>query len=96
MSTEPTNEELAKSYVNQIEQAQERRQEKNQERLERHGEAAAIVITTIIGVTAGIIMTRHNKLASFLMLTTNFIYTIPSIALFGFLVAISQIFRIIS
>lgn len=53
--------------------------------------AIAIVITTIIGVTAGIIMTRYNKLASFIMLTTNFIYTIPSIALFGFLVAITGI-----
>ena len=53
--------------------------------------AIAIVITTIIGVTAGIIMTRYNKFASFLMLTTNFIYTIPSIALFGFLVAITGI-----
>ena len=53
--------------------------------------AIAIFITTIIGVTAGIIMTRHNKFASFLMLTTNFIYTIPSIALFGFLVAITGI-----
>ena len=53
--------------------------------------AIAIFITTIIGVTAGIIMTRYNKFASFLMLTTNFIYTIPSIALFGFLVAITGI-----
>ena len=42
MTVEPTNEELAKSYTNKIEQAQERRQEKNQERLDRHGEAAAI------------------------------------------------------
>ncbi|WP_319402026.1 ABC transporter permease [uncultured Anaeromusa sp.] len=51
----------------------------------------AIVITTIIGVTAGIIMTRHEKLASFIMLIINFVYTIPSIALFGFLVAITGI-----
>ena len=42
MTVAPTNEELAKSYTNKSEQAQERRQEKNQERLERHGEAAAI------------------------------------------------------
>ena len=53
--------------------------------------AIAILITTIIGVTAGIIMTRHDKLASFLILVTNFTYTIPSIALFGFLVAITGI-----
>ena len=42
MSTEPTNEELAKSYATKIEQAQERREAKDQERLERHGQAAAL------------------------------------------------------
>ena len=41
MSTEPTNEELAKSYATKIEQAQERREAKDLERLERHGQAAA-------------------------------------------------------
>jgi hypothetical protein len=41
MSTEPTNEELAKGYAKQIEQAQERREAKDLERLERHGQAAA-------------------------------------------------------
>ena len=41
MSTEPTNEELAKGYAKQIEQAQERREAKDLERLERHGRAAA-------------------------------------------------------
>ena len=41
MSTEPTNEELAKSYATKIEQAQERSEAKDQERLERHGQAAA-------------------------------------------------------
>lgn len=40
-STEPTNEELAKGYAKQIEQAQERREAKDLERLERHGRAAA-------------------------------------------------------
>jgi hypothetical protein len=41
MSTEPTNDELAKIYVKQIEQARQRRKEKDLERLERHGKAAA-------------------------------------------------------
>lgn len=42
MSTEPTNEELAKGYAKQIEQAQERREAKDLDRLERAGKAAAI------------------------------------------------------
>lgn len=41
MSTEPTNDELALGYAKQIEQAQQRREEKDLERLERHGRAAA-------------------------------------------------------
>jgi hypothetical protein len=44
MSTEPTNEELAKSYATKIEQAQERREAKDLERLERHGQAAALAV----------------------------------------------------
>ena len=47
MSTEPTNEELAKSYATKIEQAQERREAKDQERLERHGQAAALASQAI-------------------------------------------------
>ena len=47
MSTEPTNEELAKSYAAKIEQAQERREAKDQERLERHGQAAALASQNI-------------------------------------------------
>ncbi len=47
MSTEPTNEELAKSYATKIEQAQERREAKDQERLERHGQAAALASQNI-------------------------------------------------
>lgn len=41
MSTEPTNDELAQGYAKQIEQAQQRREAKDLERLERHGQAAA-------------------------------------------------------
>jgi hypothetical protein len=42
MSTEPTNEELAKGYAKQIEEAQKRREAKDLDRLERHGQAAAV------------------------------------------------------
>lgn len=38
--TEPTNEELAKAYSRQIEQARERREMAELKRLERHGQAA--------------------------------------------------------
>ena len=39
--SEPTNEELAQATAKQIEQAQEKREAKDLERLERHGQAAA-------------------------------------------------------
>jgi osmoprotectant transport system permease protein len=51
----------------------------------------AIIFITIIGLFLGIYITRNNKAAGFVLGVTNFIYTIPSIALFGFLVAISGI-----
>lgn len=51
----------------------------------------AIIFITIIGLFLGIYITRNKKAASFVLAVTNFIYTIPSIALFGFLVAISGI-----
>ena len=46
----------------------------------------AILIITVIGIAVGIYMTRNKVLAGFIMGTVNIIYTIPSIALFGFLV----------
>ena len=51
----------------------------------------AILIITIIGLILGIIMTRNKTLANIIMTTVNFIYTIPSIALFGFFVSITGI-----
>ena len=44
----------------------------------------AILIITVIGIAVGIYMTRNKVLAGFIMGTVNIIYTIPSIALFGF------------
>jgi osmoprotectant transport system permease protein len=51
----------------------------------------AILIITVIGIAVGIYMTRNNVLAGFIMGTVNIIYTIPSIALFGFLVALTGV-----
>lgn len=53
--------------------------------------AVAIFFTTIIGLALGIYITRNKKAAGIILSLNNFIYTIPSIALFGFLVAISGI-----
>ncbi len=51
----------------------------------------AIVIITILGLTLGIVMTRNKILAKIIITITNFIYTIPAIALFGVLVTITGI-----
>jgi len=51
----------------------------------------AILIITVIGIAVGIYMTRNKVLAGFIMGTVNIIYTIPSIALFGFLVALTGV-----
>lgn len=51
----------------------------------------AIVIITIIGLVLGVLMTRNKKVAKIIMTLVNFIYTIPSIALFGFFVSITGI-----
>lgn len=51
----------------------------------------AVGIITVIGISTGILMTRSRYLAGILLAIINFLYTIPSIALFGFLVAITGI-----
>lgn len=51
----------------------------------------AIVIITIIGLILGVLMTRNKQVARIIMTLVNFIYTIPSIALFGFFVSITGI-----
>lgn len=51
----------------------------------------AAIIICIIGITLGIFITRNKKIANFVLGITNFIYTIPSIALFGCLVTITGI-----
>ena len=51
----------------------------------------AIIFITVIGLLLGIYITRNKKAAGVVLGISNFLYTIPSIALFGFLVAISGI-----
>jgi len=51
----------------------------------------SIVIITVLGITLGILMSENRPLAATILTLTNFLYTIPSIALFGFLVAITGI-----
>jgi osmoprotectant transport system permease protein len=51
----------------------------------------AIIFITAIGLILGIYITRNKRAAVIVLGLANFLYTIPSIALFGFLVAISGI-----
>jgi len=51
----------------------------------------SIGFITIIGVVVGVVITRNKPVARFVIGVTNFLYTIPSIALFGFLVSITGI-----
>ena len=51
----------------------------------------SVLIITVIGLTIGILMTRNEGFSKVILAITNFLYTIPSIALFGFLVIISGI-----
>lgn len=48
----------------------------------------SVCIITVMGVSLGIIMHRKVMFAKGMLLITNFLYTIPSIALFGVLVII--------
>jgi osmoprotectant transport system permease protein len=45
----------------------------------------AVFVITLVGVSIGIYISRNERLASFVISATNFLYTIPSIALFGVL-----------
>lgn len=51
----------------------------------------AIVAAFIIGITLGIFISRRRRASSIVLSLTNLIYTIPSIALFGFLIPFSGI-----
>ena len=51
----------------------------------------AILGAMIIGLGLGIFISRYNRSSGIVLGLTNFIYTIPSIALFGFLIPFSGI-----
>ncbi|MDE6452102.1 MAG: ABC transporter permease [Odoribacter sp.] len=51
----------------------------------------AIIAAIIIGLGLGIMISRYRYLSSTILGLTNLIYTIPSIALFGFLIPFSGI-----
>ncbi len=53
--------------------------------------AVSVSIITVCGLAIGIYITRNRKSAQIVMSMVNFIYTIPSIALFGFLVSVTGI-----
>ncbi|EAZ91077.1 glycine betaine ABC transporter substrate-binding protein [Crocosphaera chwakensis] len=48
----------------------------------------AMIVATGIGIPLGIIMSRYPKLANPILLVTNAVQTIPSLALFGFLITV--------
>ena len=51
----------------------------------------AIVCAGVVGLCLGIFISRYRRSRSTILGLTNFIYTIPSIALFGFLIPFSGI-----
>lgn len=51
----------------------------------------AVIIITILGLLIGILMTKNEILANVVLTITNFLYTIPAIAMFGILVTITGI-----
>lgn len=51
----------------------------------------AIVAASVIGLGLGIFISKYQRSGSIILGLTNFIYTIPSIALFGFLIPFSGI-----
>ena len=51
----------------------------------------AIIIITVVGITTGILIAKSPKAASIVIGLTNVLYTIPSIAMFGFFVSITGI-----
>ncbi len=53
--------------------------------------ATAILIITAIGITTGIFISKSKKAADIVIGVTNFLYTIPSIAMFGFFVSFTGI-----
>lgn len=53
--------------------------------------ALSISIATLIGLPLGILLTRYQQLSKLVLGATNIVQTIPSLALFGFLIPIPYI-----
>jgi osmoprotectant transport system permease protein len=51
----------------------------------------AIIVISFFGIFLGILNSRYEKAAPLVLNIVNFLYTIPSIALFGFLVSVTGI-----
>ena len=51
----------------------------------------SILIAAIIGLVLGVLISEFKKTSTFILGITNFIYTIPSISLLGFLIPFSGI-----
>lgn len=51
----------------------------------------SILIATVIGLLLGVFISEYKKSSKFVMGFTNFVYTIPSISLLGFLIPLSGI-----
>lgn len=51
----------------------------------------SILIATIIGGVLGVLISQYKKVSTFVLSITNFLYTIPSISLLGFLIPFSGI-----
>jgi osmoprotectant transport system permease protein len=51
----------------------------------------AISLISVLGILVGIWIAKYKKAAGFVLAVTNFLYTIPSIAMFGFFVSITGI-----
>jgi osmoprotectant transport system permease protein len=51
----------------------------------------SILIASVIGLILGIFISEYKKTSSFILGITNFVYTIPSISLLGFLIPFSGI-----
>ncbi len=51
----------------------------------------AVLIITVIGLSSGLLITRFPRAAKIVLSLVNFLYTIPTIALFGFLVSFTGI-----
>ncbi|MFP4177439.1 MAG: ABC transporter permease [Acholeplasmataceae bacterium] len=53
--------------------------------------AIAVAIITIVGISAGVFMSYNRAFANAMLTITGFLYTVPSIAMFGFLVTLTGI-----